>query len=76
MRCSRARIVQRRHILYLGELNDSQREGWTRCLQATDGDGHTRQLAIFPAEAAEGTTPTWRIRASLRHKSLIFKEGV
>ena len=51
VRCSRARIVQR-HILYLGELNDSQREGWTRCLQAVDGDGRTRQLAIFPADRA------------------------
>jgi len=49
VRCSRERVVQR-HILYLGELNDSQREGWTRCLQAVDGDGRTRQLAIFPAD--------------------------
>ena len=51
VRCSRERIVQR-HILYLGELNDSQREGWTRCLQAVDGDGRARQLAIFPADRA------------------------
>lgn len=49
VRCGRERVVQR-HILYLGELNDSQREGWTRCLQAVDGDGRTRQLAIFPAD--------------------------
>jgi len=51
VRCSRERVVQR-HILYLGELNDSQREGWTHCLEAVDGDGHPRQLALFPADRA------------------------
>lgn len=49
VRCSRERIVQR-HVLYLGELNDSQREGWTRCLEAVDGEGRTQQLALFPAD--------------------------
>lgn len=49
VRCSRERVVQR-HVLYLGELNDSQREGWTRCLEAVDGSGRTRQLALFPAD--------------------------
>ena len=28
-RCSGGKIVQR-PVLYLGEVNDSQREGWTR----------------------------------------------
>jgi len=51
VRCSGDRIVQR-HVLYLGELNDSQREGWTRCLDAVDGDGRARQLALFPADRA------------------------
>jgi hypothetical protein len=49
VRCSRERVVQR-HVLYLGELNDSQREGWTRCLNAIDGNGRTQQLALFPAD--------------------------
>jgi len=49
VRCSRERVVQR-HVLYLGELNDSQREGWTHCLDAIDGNGRTRQLALFPAD--------------------------
>lgn len=49
VRCSRARVVQR-HVLYLGELNDSQREGWTRCLEAVDAKGRARQLALFPAD--------------------------
>ena len=49
LRCGRARVVQR-HILCLGEINDAQREGWTRCLQAVDGDRRTRQLAIVPGD--------------------------
>ncbi len=49
MRCSRDRVVQR-HVLYLGELNDSQRAGWTRCLDAVDEKGRSRQLALFPAD--------------------------
>jgi len=35
-------IVVQRHILYLGELNEAQREGWTRCLLAVAGGGRTR----------------------------------
>jgi transposase len=49
VRCSRERVAQR-HVLYLGELNDSQREGWTRCLEAVDEKGRHRQLALFPAD--------------------------
>jgi transposase len=49
VRCSRDRVVQR-HVLYLGELNDSQREGWTRCLDAVDEKGRGQQLALFPAD--------------------------
>ena len=49
VRCSGERVVQR-HVLYLGELNDSQREGWTRCLEAVDAKGHPQQLALFPAD--------------------------
>jgi hypothetical protein len=47
VRCSRARVVQR-HVLYLGELNDSQREGWTRCLDAIDGNGRTHETLFRP----------------------------
>jgi len=49
VRCSRDRVVQR-HVLYLGELNDSQRGGWTRWLDAVDEKGRGQQLALFPAD--------------------------
>ena len=46
-RCSGGKIVQR-PVLYLGEVNDSQREGWCRVIEAFDEDrGQQRSLALF-----------------------------
>ena len=47
-RCVGGRVVQR-HVLYLGEINDSQQASWLRCIEAFDPQ--TRQqvrLALFP----------------------------
>jgi len=42
-----------RQVLYLGEINDSQRETWCRMIEAFDEDaGRHRQLALFPADRA------------------------
>ena len=51
VRCSRERVVQR-PVLYLGELNDSQRAGWTRCRETVAGQGRAQQIALFPADRA------------------------
>lgn len=59
-RCSGGRVVQR-PVLYLGEINDSQREAWIRSIEVFDED-HSRQdkLSLFssdrpiPASAADG----------------------
>ena len=49
-RCAGGRVVQR-PVLYLGEINDSQREAWCRVIEAFDeGTQRHRQLALFPAE--------------------------
>ncbi len=48
-RCADGRVVQRQG-LYLGEINDSQREGWCRVIEAFDEDTRRwTQLALFPA---------------------------
>src|ERR1700752_1534391 len=48
-RCAGGRVVQR-PVLYLGEINDSQREAWCRVVDAFDeGSQQHRQLALFPA---------------------------
>jgi transposase len=58
-RCAEGKVVQR-PVLYLGEINDSQRESWCRVLEGFDEDrGASRQMALFawdrpiPAHAAD-----------------------
>jgi hypothetical protein len=47
-RASLGRVIQR-HVLYLGEINDSQRGAWRRALDVLgDGGATPRQMAIFP----------------------------
>lgn len=54
-RC-RGRVVQR-HVLYLGEINDDQREEWIRCIEAFDEDaGCQKKLALF---APDRPVPSW-----------------
>ena len=40
-------------MLYLGEINDGQRQAWCRLIEAFDEDAERhRQLALFPADRA------------------------
>jgi hypothetical protein len=49
-RCGRGKFVQR-HVLYLGEINDSQRESWCRTIEVFDEKRErTLPLALFPAD--------------------------
>jgi len=42
-----------RHLLYLGEINDSQKAAWTKVTAVFDpGRGQTRELALYPANRA------------------------
>jgi transposase len=51
-RCTGGKVVQR-PVLYLGDINDSQRDAWCRVIEAFDEDSRLhRQLALFPAERA------------------------
>jgi hypothetical protein len=44
------RVVQR-HVLYLGEINDSQEAAWCRSIEVFEsGTGHWRQVALFPED--------------------------
>ena len=44
------RVVQRQ-VLYLGEINDSQRAAWYDLIEAFDeGSQRHTQLALFPAD--------------------------
>src|SRR5262249_56601377 len=51
-RCAGGKVVQRQ-VLYLGEINDSQREAWCEVIEAFDeGSQRPTQLALFSAERA------------------------
>jgi hypothetical protein len=51
-RCVGGKVVQR-PVLYLGEINDSQRQAWCRVIEAFDEErAQTLPLALFPADQA------------------------
>ena len=59
--------VAHRHVLYLGEINDSQRTAWERTIAVIDErDGEARQLALFPADRTPppGGVETLQVRLS------------
>lgn len=47
-------------LLYLGEINDSDRAAWTRAIKAVDERDHARQIHLFP----EDGTPDPRLEHS------------
>src|SRR5690242_3677029 len=48
------RVVQR-HVLYLGEINDTQELAWRRSIAVLeDGAAQPRTLSLFPEERCEG----------------------
>ena len=72
-RCAGGRVVQR-PVLYLGEINDSQREAWCRVIEAFDEEAQQlTQLALFSAERAvpahaEGYGVQVRLEAMALHR--------
>jgi hypothetical protein len=49
-RISGGRIVQK-HVLYLGEINDSQREAWWRSIEILEsGKTRPRKISLFPED--------------------------
>jgi hypothetical protein len=49
-RVGRGRVVQR-HVLYLGEINDSQREAWRKSIEVfEEGKPRPTTVALFPEE--------------------------
>jgi transposase len=48
-RVSGGRVVQK-HVLYLGEINDSQKAAWCEAVSVFDEKGKETQLALFPSD--------------------------
>jgi len=59
------RGVVQRHVLYLGEINDSQRVAWEKSIAVFDEQDHqTRQCALFPQDRRPpvGGAPAVQVR--------------
>lgn len=58
------RSVVQRHVLYLGEINDSQRAAWQKSIAVFDEEqGQSRQCALFPEDRTPASdTPTVQVR--------------
>ena len=65
------RGVVQRHVLYLGEINDSQRAAWQKAIAVFDEqDGQTRQCALFPADRTPPLTATPAVQVQLNQLQL------
>src|SRR5208337_2074562 len=58
-RVSGGRVVQR-HVLYLGEINDSQELAWRKSIEAIEERApRARTLSLFPDDRCEGLIDRW-----------------
>jgi hypothetical protein len=65
-RVAGGRVVQR-HVLYLGEINDTQELAWRKSIEVfEEGVGQPRTLSLFPEDPCEGLLPD----ASIVHLKL------
>jgi hypothetical protein len=56
-RVARGRVVQR-HVLYLGEINDTQELAWRRSIEVLEeGATQPRTLSLFPEDRCAGVEP-------------------
>ena len=63
--------VAQRQVLYLGEVNDSQRAAWRKTLDAhTSGSDVTSQIALFPHDRPAPTDDARVVRIRLDQLSL------
>jgi hypothetical protein len=70
-RVAGGRVVQR-HVLYLGEINDSQELAWRRSIEVFEGGAvQPRTLSLFPEDRCDGLLPDSSIiRLKLSHLRL------
>lgn len=65
------RAVVQRHVLYLGEINDSQRAAWQKCIAVFDeAQGQSRQCALFPEDRAPEASATPAVHVRLEQLQL------
>jgi len=73
-RISSGRVVQRQ-VLYLGEINDSQREAWRKTIEVFEDGGTTAQMALFPEDRPVEIDDEQVVKIRLKPKSRYRKNG-
>lgn len=65
------RSVVQRHVLYLGEINDSQRAAWQKSIEVFDeAQGQSRQCALFPEDRAPAPDDAGAVQVRLSQLQL------
>jgi len=60
------RRVRQRHVLYLGEINDSQRRAWQKSIEVFDEQqGQSRQYVLFPEDRSPPPGSTSSVQVCL-----------
>ena len=64
------RVVQR-HVLYLGEINDSQRQAWRKTIEVfEEGSASAQTMALFPEDRAVAIDDESIVRIRLKELEL------
>ena len=65
------RSVVQRHVLYLGEINDSQRAAWQKSIAVFDAQqGQSRQCALFPEDRTPAADAASAVQVRLNQLQL------
>jgi hypothetical protein len=65
------RSVVQRHVLYLGEINDSQRAAWKKSIAVFDEQqGQSRQCALFPEDRTPSANDPLAVQVRLNQLQL------
>ena len=60
-----------RHLLYLGEINDSQKAAWQKCIEVfAEGQEEPQQVALFPEDRVSAATDVPQIQLKLAELTL------
>jgi transposase len=69
-RVAGGRVVQK-HVLYLGEINDSQQQAWRRSIEVfEEGTPGPKSVALFPEDRLEGVDESQVIHIRLKDLQL------
>src|SRR5258706_15999265 len=69
-RVAGGRVVQR-HVLYLGEINDTRQEAWRRTIEIfEEGQQRPKTVALFPEERVELIPDEKNVRIRLKDLQL------